>query len=66
MAAEPMTEAERAALNEAILKTLEETQVEVVAGQILGDYTMKPLTRDGAQMIIDKLRARDFRIVREV
>lgn len=62
--ADQMTEAERAALNEAILKTLEDTLVEVVAGPILGDHTTKPLTRDGAQMIVDKLHARDFAITR--
>jgi len=41
------------------------TIVRVKAGTLLGDTLEKPLTHEGAQDVIDRLRARDYKIVME-
>jgi hypothetical protein len=58
------SEDEAAKLETAIVKSLEGLQVEVVAGQILHDKTTKPLTHEGAVGVLDRLRARGFKVTR--
>lgn len=48
--------------DEDLIKVLEGLQVEVVAGQILKDTFERPLTKEGAQSVIDRIRARGFKI----
>ena len=55
-----MTEAERALFIEALLNDLAGTPVEVDG---IGTPVL-PLTRKGAQAVIDRLKARDFKVVR--
>ncbi len=58
------TENEREVFKTALLDALEGTPVSVVAGAIFHDSIIKPLDREGAQAIIDRLHARDFVVVR--
>lgn len=51
-------------LDAAVLDTLTHLSVQVVAGPIFSDSYEKPLTRDGAQAVLDRLRARGFKITR--
>lgn len=39
--------------------------IHVEAGQILHDTTVKPLVHEGAQDVIDRLRARGYRIEKD-
>jgi hypothetical protein len=50
---------------DAAIKALDGLQVEVVAGPILKDTYMRPLTKEGALSVIDRLRARGFKITKE-
>lgn len=59
-----MSEDDAQQLEAAILTALTGLQVEVVAGPILRDATIKPLTHEGAISILDRLRARGFRVTR--
>jgi len=49
-------------IDEDILHVLDGLEVQVVAGPILHDKTVKPLTREGAQTVLDRLRARGFKV----
>jgi len=49
----------------AVQDALVGTIVRVKAGSVLGDSLEKPLTHEGAQDVIDKLRARGYKIVVE-
>jgi hypothetical protein len=55
-----MTEQDEKLLEQDIIETLTGTQVSV---QGLTRY-MEPLTREGAEQVLDKLRARGFKVVR--
>jgi hypothetical protein len=58
------TESEIKQRDEAILDALTGLDVRVTMGQIFGDSAAKPLTREGAQLILDRLRSRGFKIER--
>lgn len=58
------SEAEAQKLEAAILVALTGVQVEVVAGPVFHDTTIKPLTREGAIAVLDRLRGRGFKVER--
>ena len=58
------TESEQQELDQAVLSSLVGTEVAVIAGNILKDTIVKPLTAEGAQNVYDRLRARGFKVVR--
>jgi hypothetical protein len=58
------TQAEQDELDNAILVALNGTQVSVVAGNIIHDTIVKPLTTEGASMVYDRLKARGFKVIR--
>jgi hypothetical protein len=58
------TEDDAEKLEFAVLNALTGLSVEVVAGPILKDTSMKPLTHEGALAVLDRLRARGFRVER--
>lgn len=58
------SEDEAAKLESAILNALAGMEVEVVAGPILHDTANHPLTREGAMNVLDRLRARGFKVER--
>lgn len=51
-------------LDTAILDVLTHLDVQVIAGPIFSDTYSKPLSRDGAQTVLDRLRARGFKVTR--
>jgi len=55
---------EKEQLDLEILDALKGLEVSVVGGSIIGDTYSKPLSRDGAQTVLDRLRARGFKITR--
>lgn len=57
------SETERAAFNAAVVEALEGLRV-VVKGNVLGDEMSLELARDGAQAVVDRLKARDFKLIR--
>ncbi len=58
-----MDEAERKAITEAMVADLEGALVEV-AGNLVLETMTRPLTRAGVQMLVDRLKSRDWKIVR--
>ncbi len=55
---------EKEQLNLEALDVLTGLEVSVVGGTIVGDTYSKPLSKDGAQTVLDRLRARGFQITR--
>ncbi len=55
---------EKDQLDAAVIEILTGLDVNVVAGSILHDTFSKPLSKDGAQAVLDRLRARGFQITR--
>ena len=51
-------------VEEAILRALTDMPVEVTAGPIFKDTAVHPLTHEGALTVLDRLRARGFRVSR--
>ena len=51
-------------LEAAILAALTDMPVEVTAGPIFKDTAVHPLTHEGALTVLDRLRARGFRVTR--
>jgi hypothetical protein len=51
-------------LDAAVLDVLTHLRVSVIAGPIFSDSYEKPLSRDGAQAVLDRLRARGFKVTR--
>lgn len=58
------TEDEIKKREEAIIQALIGLDVRVRGGDILKDTFSKPLVREGAEAIVDRLRARGFKIER--
>jgi len=59
-----MSENEAKQLETAILDALDGAQVTVVAGPIFKDTAVHPLSRLGAQDVLDRLRGRGFKVER--
>ena len=57
------SEVERAAFNQALLDALAGLIV-TVKGGVVGDEMNLELAREGAQAVVDRLKARDFKINR--
>ena len=57
-----LTEQNHQALEKAILDAL--TGLDVDVTEAFGHVVNRPLTREGAQLIIDRLRGRDFAVTR--
>lgn len=58
-----MSEVEQKALDESVIKALSGAKV-VVEGAVGLDATLS-LTEEGAQDVVDRLRARGFKVVRD-
>jgi hypothetical protein len=57
-------ENEAQTLERAIIDALTGAQVSVTMGPIFGDMSIKPLSKEGAQSVLDRLRGRGFKVVR--
>ena len=57
-------ELDKQLLDEAVIEGLTGASVHVTAGTILHDEIVKPLTRTGAEDVLDRLRARGFKVTR--
>lgn len=59
-----VNEQELALKEKTVIEALTGLNVDVVAGKLLGDTFVRPLTKEGAQTVLDRLRGRGFKIER--
>jgi len=60
----PNNESEIRQRDLAIMDALTGLNVSVVMGTLVGDSVVRPLDKDGAQAVLDRLRARGFKVER--